>query len=71
MKERAYCTRCKGNGRYMPHHGITKADMKDCDICKGTGERQQPKTSRYVKNTKCNHITRYEDMHLLEGIEAV
>lgn len=45
MKDRN-CTRCKGYGYFMPAEGTTKADMKQCHICCGTGEL--PKG--YIKN---------------------
>lgn len=67
------CTKCKGVGKFFPPEGITKADMKHCNICDGTGERPNGyKTKKQkTKNRRKEYLNKqmgFSELLLIEGV---
>lgn len=66
------CTRCKGFGSYMPAHGTTKADIRPCKLCKGSGYLPADYVIKEDKRVrKARYINKLDGIILLKDIEEV
>lgn len=67
------CTKCHGVGNYMPPHGSTRADIKQCHICKGTGflPRGYIVKEDTAKNRKKRYFNKNDGIILVRDIEEI